>query len=78
MRAKLLGIQLVNFTNSKNETICGKSLFVAFADESVEGVRTEKFFVKDSIPFPKNTKINGTLELSFNHKGKIEAIYPAQ
>ncbi len=78
MRSKLIGIQSVNFTNANGETINGTNIFVGFSDENVEGLRTEKFFVKDSIAFPDNVKINGTLELSFNHKGKIEAIYPAQ
>jgi len=78
MKVKLFGVQDVNFTNANGETINGTNIFVGFSDENVEGIRTEKFFVKESIDFPENVKINSTLELSFNHKGKIEAIYSAQ
>jgi hypothetical protein len=79
MKVKLFGVQDVNFTNANGETINGTNIFVGFSDENVEGLRTEKFFIKDSVPFPaENVKINSTLELSFNHKGKVEAIYSAQ
>ena len=78
MKVKLFGIQDVNFISATGGTISGTNIFVGFADENVEGLKTERFFIKNSIPLPDNVKINGTLELSFNHKGKIEAIYLAQ
>ncbi len=78
MKAKLFGVQNVNFTNANGETINGTNIFVGFSDENVEGISTEKFFVKESIDFPENVKLNSALELSFNYKGKIEAIYSAQ
>ncbi len=77
MQAKLVGVMGVNFTNNNGEAIHGTNIFVAFKDENVEGLRTEKFFLKDGISLPDNTKINDTLELSFNHKGKIESIHKA-
>lgn len=77
MRARLEGVQDVNFINSNGENISGKNVFVAFSDENVEGLRTEKFFVRSGISLPKDTKINDLLEISFNHKGKIEMIQKA-
>lgn len=77
MQAQLVGVQYVDFKNNSGETISGKNIFVAFKDENVEGLRTEKFFLKEGIELPKDTKLNSTLELSFNHKGKIEAVYKA-
>mgnify|MGYP006920862225 CR=1 FL=1 len=74
MQAKLLGAMKVNFTNNQNETVQGLNIFVAFQDENVEGLRTEKFFLKDSIALPKETKINDVIDIVFNFKGKIEAI----
>lgn len=74
MQAKLLGVMKVNFTNNQNEAVQGTNLFVAFQDENVEGLRTEKFFLKDSIALPKETKINDVIDIVFNFKGKIEAI----
>ena len=78
MQVKLIGVQNVNFTNNSGEVIKGMNLCVAFKDENVDGLRTDKFFLKDGIALPKETKLNDTIDLSFNHKGKIEMIYKVQ
>ena len=75
MHANLIGVQPLSFTNTSGETINGTNIFVAFKDEKVQGLRTEKFFMKENINLPKDTKLNDTLDLAFNHKGKIEMIY---
>ena len=77
MEAQLLGVQSVNFKNNSGETISGTNIFVAFKEEHVEGMRTEKYFLKEDIALPKDIKLNSVLELSFNRKGKIEAVYKA-
>ena len=76
MQAKLVGVQPVNFTNNNGETIKGTNIFCAFKDENVEGLRTEKFFLKEEIKLPE-CKINDAVEISFNMKGKVEMIYKA-
>lgn len=75
MHANLIGVQPLSFTNTSGETIRGTNIFVAFKDEKVQGLRTERFFLKENISLPKDTKLNDTLDLAFNHKGKIEMIY---
>lgn len=77
MQAKLVGVMSVNFTNPSGEKIRGTNLFAAFKDENVQGMRTEKFFVKDGIALPEQMKINDVLDISFNHKGRIESIKKA-
>lgn len=74
MNVQLVGIQNINFNNNSGEKISGKNLFCAFKDENVEGLRTEKFFVSDSIVIP-DVKLNSTISIDFNFKGKIEAIH---
>lgn len=76
MQVKLVGVQRVNFTNNAGEAIKGTNIFCAFKDENVEGLRTEKFFLKDEIKLP-DCKINDTIEISFNMKGKVEMLYKA-
>lgn len=76
MQVRLLGVQPVNFTNNNGEAIKGTNIFCAFKDENVEGLRTEKFFLKDGIKLPE-CKINDTIEISFNMKGKVEMLYKA-
>lgn len=74
MQAKLMGVMSVNFSNANGEQIQGNNIFLAFKDENVQGLRTEKFFLKDNIALPEQVKINDTLEVNFNFKGKIESI----
>ena len=74
MQAKLLGFMGVDFTNKDGEQIVGMNIFAAFKDENVHGLRTEKFVLKEGISLPEQVKINDTLEISFNYKGKIESI----
>ena len=76
MQVKLVGIQHVNFTNNNGETINGINIFCAFKDENVEGLRTEKFFLRPEIKLP-DCKLNDTIEISFNMKGKVEMLYKA-
>lgn len=77
MLVKIVGVQNLNFTNNSGEVIKGMNIFVGFKDENVEGLRTEKFFLKEGISLPKETKLNDTIDLSFNHKGKIQMINKA-
>ncbi|GAB6168566.1 hypothetical protein JCM1393_10260 [Clostridium carnis] len=77
MVVKIVGVQNLNFTNNSGEVIKGMNIFVAFKDENVEGLRTEKFFLKDGLNIPKDIKANETIDISFNHRGKIEMINKA-
>jgi hypothetical protein len=77
MQAQLLGVQYVDFKNNSGETISGTNIFVAYKESGVEGMRAEKYFLKEGITLPKDIKLNSVLELSFNRKGKIEAVYKA-
>lgn len=77
MRAKLLGIQVVDFLNGSGEKISGWNIFTGFEDANVQGLRTEKFFLKKGISLPEDVKLNDDIEISFNYKGKVEKIQKA-
>lgn len=77
MQVRLVGVQGIHFVNNNGEEVNGTNIFCAFPDENVEGLRTEKFFLKDGITLPKDTKLNDTIDISFNMKGKVEAIFKA-
>ena len=68
MQVKLVGVQHVNFINNNGENIDGTNIFCAFKDENVEGLRTEKFFLRPEIKLPE-CKLNDALDISFNMKG---------
>lgn len=74
MKVQLVGVQEIHFLNNLGEPINGVNLYCAFKDEKVEGLRTEKFFLKDGIALPKDVKVNDSLEIAFNMKGKVEAV----
>ena len=71
MKAKLVGVQGIHFTNNSGEEVNGTKIYCAFYDDNVEGLRTADFFLKDGITLPKETKLNDTIDISFNMKGNI-------
>ncbi len=77
MQVKLLGVMPVDFKSNNGEQISGTNIFVAFKDEAVEGLRTEKIFLKENISLPDNIKLNDNLDIAFNYKGKVEMITKA-
>ena len=74
MFIKVIGIQLLDFASPSGDHIEGTNIFGGFKDEAVDGLRTEKFFVKKEVELPKELKIGDTVNIFFNHKGKVEAI----
>lgn len=77
MLAQIIGYMTVDFDNKEGQHIKGKNIFAAFPDENCVGLRAEKFFLKDGIELPKDFKVNDKVDISFTHKGKIEAIHKA-
>lgn len=76
MQTKILGIQVVDFTNKDTgEIIKGVSLHTAFKEKGINGLAVQRFFIRDgSIALPKDIQANEVLEVSFNYKGHIESI----
>ena len=77
MKAKIVGIQELNFQTDRGENIVGNNLFILHEDENVTGLKASKVFVKDGVNLPKDVKLNDMIDISFNMKGKVEAIYKA-
>ena len=75
MKATLLGVQKLDFTTDKGEQVVGTKIFCAFPHDNVMGLCTDNYFLRDNVPaLPKEAKINESINLYFNRKGKIEAI----
>lgn len=77
MKVTLLGAQRVSFVSNDGQPVNGNSLYVAFSDENVDGLKTDKVFVREGIEIPKEIKLNDTIDLSFNMKGRVEKIVKA-
>ena len=74
MIVQLIGAKKLQFKSQNGQEISGTNLYVAFPEENTEGLRAERFFLKDSIELPKDVRLNDKIDISFNHKGKIEAV----
>lgn len=77
MRVQIVGTQALDFKTDNGERITGNNLFVLYEDENVTGLKASKVFVKEGVNLPKDVKLNDMVDISFNMKGKVEAIYKA-
>ena len=76
-RARLDGVQKLNFKTSNGDEINGINIFVSYKDENVEGLRTNKFFLREGVSLPKEVKLGDALDQSFNMKGKVDMVLKA-
>ena len=77
MKVNLLGYQPLHFKNATGEEVNGTNIYVAFEDSNVTGFKADRFFLREEISLPKDTKINDCLDVEFNQKGKIISITKA-
>ena len=73
----LIGIRALSFTAESGEKIEGTQLFVSIPEEGVVGEITDKIFIRPEILLPKDLKPGDEINISFNRKGKAEAITKA-
>lgn len=73
MRIDVLGERPLDFTSTDGTEIKGTQIFAAFAEEGVIGKACDKFFVREGLELPALAP-GMVLELSFNRKGRIEAV----
>lgn len=78
MYVNLLGSRALDFTGSDGKAVKGIQLFVSFDEDGVNGQATDKIFIKPEVELPKGIKIGNKLNLSFNRKGKVEAVSIAE
>lgn len=74
MNMKLLGKKHVDFVNKHGERVVGDNLFVAYKEDEVDGLCTERFFVNENTTLPTDLNINDTISVSFSPKGKLLGI----
>lgn len=77
MKAFLKGYSEVNFKTDRGDHIEGLNLYVSYEDNNVIGEKCERFFVNKDIAIP-NLNVGDSLNLFFNHRGKIESITTAK
>ena len=74
MKARLIGINRLNFKSQSGEVINGNNLYIAFEHQDTEGLRCDKVFLRAEINLPADVKINDLIEIYFNMRGKVEKI----
>ena len=73
MVVDVFGVQLVDFSNQNGEVIKGTNLFVAYPHDRVVGLKTDKFFIKQSIDCTR-IKTGDRVDISFNRYGKVDSL----
>lgn len=76
MLAILPGYQKLDFQTASGDNIKGTNLYLSYSDdnENLVGETCGKFFVRPQVAIPENVKIGDSVNVTFNHKGKIESI----
>ena len=73
MKAKVVGTQILNFTNhDTGEIVKGVKLHCTYKDPDVNGEFCESFFVPDRLEIPGINDVKPGMEVDFerNRKGK--------
>jgi hypothetical protein len=76
MEVRILGMQVIDFTNREGERIAGTKLHIAFREENVSGMAVDTVFLrKDSpIAIPDGLAPNVIAVMHFNRKGKLTGL----
>ena len=76
MKAVLLGKRKVAFTAEDGREISGTTVYLGFDDDGdVEGMVCQKEFISSSVAIYKDLTVGKELEVTYNRKGKISAIF---
>ena len=76
MLAILLGYQKLDFQTASGDNIKGTNLYLSYSDdnENIVAETCRKFLLRPNLAKPENVKIGDSVNVTFNHKGKIESI----
>lgn len=74
MRVIVYGTQDVDFVTPDNKVIKGKSVYGGFENRYVTGLKTNKFFISDSIECINDIVPDAEIEISFDMNGKIDSV----
>jgi len=74
MKARIIGIEEINFKNQVGEVISGTNIFIAYENPNTKGLRCDKVFLKEEINLPADVRPNELVEIYFNMRGKAEKV----
>ena len=67
MKARIIGIEEINFKNQVGEVISGTNIFIAYENPNTEGLRCDKVFLKEEINLPADVRPNELVEIYFKY-----------
>ena len=76
MKFDILGKRKSAFPLDNGVEMTGTTIYGTYVAPQVEGLCTDKFFIKTSVEDFNNIIVNSTVELFFNRRGKVEFIIP--
>lgn len=77
MLMSVIGVRKLNFTTQDGKNIKGRSVFVGYEADGVDGLMTEKIFLSD-VHFGDVDIITGTdYDFAFDHRGRVGSVTKA-
>lgn len=76
MKAKVVGIQKVDYTNKVGKHVVGTSLHTIHDMKNVDGQAAESIYISATadIPAVNNVKVGSMVEVSYNRYGSVDNI----
>ena len=75
MKGQVVGVRSTNFTAKETgEVISGKTVFVLYEDEKVEGFAADRIFLKESLLAHYQPVLKDIVDIQYNRYGKVESI----
>lgn len=76
MKAKLVGIQKLDYVNKAGKQVKGTSLHTVHDGKDMDGQAVETFWISDAYPVEsvKNLKIGMSIDVQYNRFGGIDDV----
>lgn len=74
MNMQVIGKKKLNFTSKEGRVVDGTSVYLAYEEDDVEGMITEKFFIPSVKLLFSDFRVGDILNISFTRKGKIDSV----
>lgn len=77
MKAKVVGIQLVNYTSKKTgNPVSGTTLHVEYSDAQVEGLSVDRVFLSTQLNLPalRDITLNSNIDIEYNNRGYVQGL----
>ena len=77
MIMSIFGVRKLNFTAQDGKVVKGRSVYVGYEANGVDGLLTEKIYLSDDIFGSIDITVGADYDFSFDCRGKVETVTKA-